>query len=170
MNWYLDLGMITKRGFWSPSAKASSWRHQLNTVPTCHLKSLLSMQTGINIDWQGDQRNKVLTSTQTQTEHAWLSNSTIPNILTFLLNRFLKDNQSTLVSLVKVVQRSLLVTPYFLKRIEFYKFIYLNKYLFVVFHAGAYFPLCCEVFLYFIVRVEVIEIQIWIEFKLVCKL
>jgi hypothetical protein len=70
---------------------------------------------------------------------------------------------STLVSLVKVVQRSLLVTPYFLKRIEFYKFIYLNKYLFVAFHAGAYFPLCCEVFLYFIVRVEVIEIQISLQ-------
>jgi hypothetical protein len=33
------------------------------------------------------------------------------------------------------------VTPYFLKRIEFYKFIYLNKHLFV-----AYFPLYCEVF------------------------
>jgi hypothetical protein len=27
-----------------------------------------------------------------------------------------------------------------------------------------------EVFLYFIVRVEVIEIQIWFEFKLVCNL
>jgi hypothetical protein len=52
------------------------------------------------------------------------------------------------------------VTPYFPKRIEFYKFIYLNKYLFGVFHADVYFPLCCEVFLYFIVRVEVIETQI----------
>jgi hypothetical protein len=50
------------------------------------------------------------------------------------------------------------VTPYFLKRIEFYKFIYLNKYLFIVFHADVYFILCCEVFLYFIVRVEVIKI------------
>jgi hypothetical protein len=38
------------------------------------------------------------------------------------------------------------VTPWFLKRIEFYKFIYLNKYLFVGFHADAYFPLYYEVF------------------------
>jgi hypothetical protein len=53
-----------------------------------------------------------------------------------------------------------LVTPYFLKRRESYKFIYLNKYLIVAFHADAYFPLCCEVFLYFIVQVEVVEIQI----------
>jgi hypothetical protein len=30
--------------------------------------------------------------------------------------------------------------------------------------------LCDEVLLYFIVRVEVIEIQIWFEFKLVCNL
>jgi hypothetical protein len=60
------------------------------------------------------------------------------------------------------------VTPYFSKRIEFYRFIYLNKYLFVAFYADAYFPLCCEVFLYFILRVEVVEIRIWIEFKLIC--
>jgi hypothetical protein len=52
------------------------------------------------------------------------------------------------------------VTPYFSKIIEFYKFIYLNKYLFVAFHADAYFPLCCEVFLYFILRVEVVKIRI----------
>jgi hypothetical protein len=32
------------------------------------------------------------------------------------------------------------VTPYFSERIEFYKFIYLNKYLFIAFHADAYFP------------------------------
>jgi hypothetical protein len=32
------------------------------------------------------------------------------------------------------------------------------------------FSLVGEVFLYFILQVEVIEIQIWIEFKLVCKL
>jgi hypothetical protein len=38
------------------------------------------------------------------------------------------------------------VTSYFLKRIG----CYLNKYLFVAFHADAYFPLSCEVFLYFI--------------------
>jgi hypothetical protein len=43
------------------------------------------------------------------------------------------------------------VTPYFLKRREAYKFIDLNKYLIVAFHVDAYFPLCCEVFLYFIV-------------------
>jgi hypothetical protein len=55
---------------------------------------------------------------------------------------------------------SSVVTPYFPKRIEFHKFIYLNKYLIVAFHADAYFPLCCEVLLYFIVRVEVIKIQI----------
>jgi hypothetical protein len=30
--------------------------------------------------------------------------------------------------------------------------------------------LCDEVLLYFIVRVEVIKIQIWFEFKLVCNL
>jgi hypothetical protein len=30
--------------------------------------------------------------------------------------------------------------------------------------------LCVEVLLYFIVRVEVIKIQIWFEFKLVCNL
>jgi hypothetical protein len=48
----------------------------------------------------------------------------------------------------------------FSERIEFYKFIYLNKYLFVAFHVDAYFPWCCEMFLYFIVRVEVIKIQI----------
>jgi hypothetical protein len=56
------------------------------------------------------------------------------------------------------------VAPYFLKRIEFYKLIYLNKYLFVAFHADAYFPLYCEVFLYFIVRVDSTK------FKLVHKL
>jgi hypothetical protein len=39
----------------------------------------------------------------------------------------------------------------FSKRIEFYKFIYLNKHLIVAFHADAYFPLCDEVFLYYIV-------------------
>jgi hypothetical protein len=49
-------------------------------------------------------------------------------------------------------------TTYFSKRIEFYRFIYLNKYLIVAFHDDAYFPLCCEVFLYFILRVEVVEI------------
>jgi hypothetical protein len=37
-------------------------------------------------------------------------------------------------------------------------------------HAIAYFSLCDEVLLYFIVRVEVIEIQIWFEFKLVWNL
>jgi hypothetical protein len=52
------------------------------------------------------------------------------------------------------------VTTYFSKRIEFYKIIFLNKYLIVAFHADAYFPLCREVFLYFIVRVEVDESQI----------
>jgi hypothetical protein len=38
--------------------------------------------------------------------------------------------------------------------------MYLNKYLFVAFHVDAYFPLCCEVLMYFIERVEVVEIQI----------
>jgi hypothetical protein len=47
---YLDLGMITKLGFQIPLAKASNCRHQLNTVPSHHPKSLLSMLTGINID------------------------------------------------------------------------------------------------------------------------
>jgi hypothetical protein len=56
--------------------------------------------------------------------------------------------------------RSQCVTPYFLKNIEFYKFIYLNKYLIVAFYVDAYFLLYCEVFLYFIVQVEVVEIQI----------
>jgi hypothetical protein len=49
------------------------------------------------------------------------------------------------------------VTPRFSKRIEFYKFIYLNKYLIVAFHANAYLPWCCEVFSYYIVRVEIIQ-------------
>jgi hypothetical protein len=35
----------------------------------------------------------------------------------------------------------------------------------VAFHAGAYFYLHGGVLLYFIVRVEVIKIQIWFEFK-----
>jgi hypothetical protein len=48
-------------------------------------------------------------------------------------------------------KRGRFVTPYFSKRRESYKFIYLNKYLIVTIHADAYFPLCCEVFLYFIV-------------------
>jgi hypothetical protein len=55
------------------------------------------------------------------------------------------------------------VTPYFLKRRESYKFIYLNKYLIIAFHPNAYFPLCCEVFLYFTVQVEVIKIQISLQ-------
>jgi hypothetical protein len=59
------------------------------------------------------------------------------------------------------------VTHYFSKRIEFYKFMYLNKYLFVAFYVDAYFTLCCEVLLYFIERVEVVKIQICFEFKLV---
>jgi hypothetical protein len=42
--------------------------------------------------------------------------------------------------------------------------------MFVAFHADAYFSLGGEVLLYFIVRVEVTEIQIWFEFKLVWKL
>jgi hypothetical protein len=65
--------------------------------------------------------------------------------------------------LITIVDRQMggpSVTPNFSKRIEFYKFIYLNKYLFVAFHADAYFPLCCEVFLYFILQVEVIKIRI----------
>jgi hypothetical protein len=37
----------------------------------------------------------------------------------------------------------------------------------VAFHAGAYFYLCGGVLLYFIVRVEVIKIKIWFEFKLI---
>jgi hypothetical protein len=37
----------------------------------------------------------------------------------------------------------------------------------VVFHASAYFYLGGGVLLYFIVRVEVIEIQIWFEIKLI---
>jgi hypothetical protein len=40
----------------------------------------------------------------------------------------------------------------------------------VAFHVGAYFYLHGGVHLYFIVRVEVIEIQIWFEFKLVWNL
>jgi hypothetical protein len=55
------------------------------------------------------------------------------------------------------------VTPYFLKRRESYKFIYLNKYLIIAFHPNTYFPLCCEVFLYFTVQVEVIKIQISLQ-------
>jgi hypothetical protein len=39
--------------------------------------------------------------------------------------------------------------------------------MFVVFRADAYFSMGGEVLLYFIVRVEVVKIQIWIEFKLV---
>jgi hypothetical protein len=42
--------------------------------------------------------------------------------------------------------------------------------MFVVFHADAYFSLGGEVLLYFIVWVEVIEIQIWFELKLVWNL
>jgi hypothetical protein len=42
--------------------------------------------------------------------------------------------------------------------------------MFVAFHADAYFSLGGEVLLYFIVRVEVVKIQIWYEFKLVCNL
>jgi hypothetical protein len=37
----------------------------------------------------------------------------------------------------------------------------------VVYHDGAYFYLGGGVLLYFIVRVEVIKIQIWFEFKLI---
>jgi hypothetical protein len=39
--------------------------------------------------------------------------------------------------------------------------------MFVAFHVDAYFSLGGEVLLYFILRVEVIKIQIWFEFKLV---
>jgi hypothetical protein len=42
--------------------------------------------------------------------------------------------------------------------------------MFVAFHADAYVSLGGEVLLYFIVRVEVVKIQIWFEFKLVCNL
>jgi hypothetical protein len=42
--------------------------------------------------------------------------------------------------------------------------------MFVAFHADAYFYLGGEVLLYFIVWVEVLKIQIWFEFKLVCNL
>jgi hypothetical protein len=37
----------------------------------------------------------------------------------------------------------------------------------VAFHAGAHFSLGGGVLLYFIVRVEVIKIQIWFEFKFI---
>jgi hypothetical protein len=42
--------------------------------------------------------------------------------------------------------------------------------MFVAFHIDAYFYLVGEVLLYFIVRVEIIKIQIWFEFKLVWNL
>jgi hypothetical protein len=42
--------------------------------------------------------------------------------------------------------------------------------MFVVFHVDAYFSFGGEVLLYFIVRVEVVKIQIWFEFKLVWNL
>jgi hypothetical protein len=42
--------------------------------------------------------------------------------------------------------------------------------MFIAFNTDAYFSLGSEVLLYIIVRVEVIEIQIWIEFKLVWNL
>jgi hypothetical protein len=42
--------------------------------------------------------------------------------------------------------------------------------MFVAFHIDAYFYLGGEVLLYFIVRVEIIKIQIWFEFKLVWNL
>ncbi len=42
--------------------------------------------------------------------------------------------------------------------------------MFVAFHADAYFSMGGEVLLYFIVRVEVIEIQIWFEFKFIYNL
>jgi hypothetical protein len=42
--------------------------------------------------------------------------------------------------------------------------------MFIAFNADAYFSLGGEVLLYFIMRVEVIEIQIWFEFKLVWNL
>jgi hypothetical protein len=42
--------------------------------------------------------------------------------------------------------------------------------MFVAFQADAYFSLGCEVLLHFIVWVEVIEIQIQFEFKLVWHL
>jgi hypothetical protein len=66
--------------------------------------------------------------------------------------------RSIQTSRARFILRGRFVTSYFSKRIEFYKFIYLNKYLIVAFHADAYFPLCCEVFFYFILQVEVIEI------------
>jgi hypothetical protein len=47
-------------------------------------------------------------TTQTQIEHAGLSISTTQNILTILRYEFLKDNQSILVSLAKVVHHLLL--------------------------------------------------------------
>jgi hypothetical protein len=42
--------------------------------------------------------------------------------------------------------------------------------MFAAFHVDGYFSLSGEVLLYFIERVEVIEIQIWFEFKLVQNL
>jgi hypothetical protein len=42
--------------------------------------------------------------------------------------------------------------------------------MFVAFHADAYFSLGGEVLLYFILRVEVVKIQICFEFKLVWNL
>jgi hypothetical protein len=42
--------------------------------------------------------------------------------------------------------------------------------MFFAFHADAYFSIGGEVLLYFIVWVELIENQIWIEFKLVWNL
>jgi hypothetical protein len=42
--------------------------------------------------------------------------------------------------------------------------------MFIVFHADAYFFWGGEVLLYFIVRVEVIKIQIWFQLKLVWNL
>jgi hypothetical protein len=68
--------------------------------------------------------------------------------------------RSVRISGTRFILRGRFVTPYFSKRIEFYKFMYLNKYSIVTFHVDAYFPLCCEVFLYFIEQVEVVKIQI----------
>jgi hypothetical protein len=62
-----------------------------------------------------------------------------------------------------------LVTPWFLKRIEFLSlYIKVNNYL--LHSCRCIFSWSDEVFLYFIVWVEVVEIQIWFEFKLICNL
>jgi hypothetical protein len=68
MNRYLNLGMMTTTGFWSPSDKAQTIRIYQTQFHSCHPKSIFSILTekqGTSIP--GDNMDEIRNQCTTQT-------------------------------------------------------------------------------------------------------